>query len=110
VGSRDPFTLSEAEFDAVMTEIDEKLRQKSDRIPGREILAFAEYAAKFKVTFAHNHPTAVRIFKWFEDMYGDRLKMDWDFGRSVVLVKGDLCKIRGIRFYGSLPLVCGACQ
>src|ERR1035437_1506201 len=80
----DPFNLPEAEYVAVMTEIDEKLRQKSDRVPGREILGLAEYCAKFQVTLANNHPTTKRIINWFSQMYGDRLGMDWDFGRTEI--------------------------
>jgi HEPN domain-containing protein len=102
----DPFNLPEAEFDAVMTEIDAKLRQKSDRIPGREILGLAEYCAKFRVALANNHPTTKRITNWFKQMYGDRLAMDWDFGRTVVLLRGEVCKIRGIRFFGTLLMIC----
>jgi hypothetical protein len=94
-----PFNLSDAEFDAVITEIDTKLRQRSTRVPGREVLAFAEYSAKFNVAIRHDHPTAKRIFAWFDRTYGDRLRPDWDFGRTVVLVKGDVCKMRIIRFY-----------
>src|SRR5690349_4948842 len=89
-----------------MTEIDQKLRQKSDRIPGREIGGLAEYCAKFGIALANYEPTTKRIFDWFGRMYGNRLRMDWDFGRSIVLVKGEICRIRGIRFYGVLPLVC----
>jgi HEPN domain-containing protein len=102
----DPFNLPEAEFDAVMTEIDEKLRQKSDRVPGREILGLAEYCAKFQVTLANNHPTTKRIINWFSQMYGDRLGMDWDFGRTVVLSRGELYKIRGVRFFGTFLMIC----
>lgn len=43
---------------------------------------------------------------WFGRMYGERLAIDWDFGRSVVLVKGELCKIRGMLFFGSMPIIC----
>ena len=102
----DPFNLPEAEFDAVMTEIDAKLRKKSDRIPGREILGLAEYCARFRVALANNHPTTKRIINWFKQMYGGRLGMDWDFGRTVVLPRGEVCKVRGIRFYGTLLMIC----
>src|ERR1039457_2902724 len=102
----DPFALSDAEFDAVMTEIDNELRQRSDRIVGREMLGLLEFCAKFKVTLHNTHPTTKRITAWFERMYGDRLAIGWAFGTSIVPVKGELCRIRGLLFYGSMPIVC----
>jgi hypothetical protein len=103
---QDPFNLSDAEFDAVMTEIDSGLRQRSDRIPGREMLGLADFCAKFQITLHNTHPTTRRIMDWFGRMYGERLAIDWDFGRSVVLVKGEICKIRGMLFFGSMPIIC----
>src|SRR5712692_8944394 len=82
MGTKDPFNLPEAEFDAVMTEIDQKLRQKGDRIPGREIGGIAEYCSKFNVPLANYDPTTKRIIDWFTRIYGDRLNMDWDGQRT----------------------------
>jgi hypothetical protein len=106
VGYGDPLNLPEDEFDAVMTEIDKIIRARNGQIPGREIVGYAEYAKKFRVSFSSEHPAALRIFAWFERIYGDRLKMDWDFGRSAVLVQGEICKIRSERFYGTRIIVC----
>ncbi len=103
---QDPLNLSDVDFDAVMVEIDRTLRERSDKIPGREILGLAEFCAKFNLTLYNTHPTARRIIRWFTRMYGERLGIGWDFGRSVVLVKGEILKIRGLRFFGSIPLVC----
>jgi hypothetical protein len=102
----DPLNLSEAEFEAAMTAIDEDLRKRSNQVVGREVLGFFEYSQRYKVAIVNKHPVAIRIFDWFSRLYGDRLRMDWDFGRTVVLVKGDICRMRIIRFFGVLPLVC----
>jgi hypothetical protein len=106
VKAKDPFNLPEEEFETVMVEIDEKLRKRSDRIPGREMGGIAEYCAKFKLTLSSTHPTTKRIIDWFERTYGDRLKMNWDFGRSIVFILGDLYRIRCLRFYGTALFVC----
>lgn len=105
-GVMDPLNPTEAEFDTAMTEIDEELRRKSSRVVAREMLALAEYCHRYNVTIANYQPIAKRIFDWCKRLYGDRLNIDWDFGRTVVLVKGDLCKLRIIRFYGVMPIVC----
>jgi hypothetical protein len=106
VDTKDPLNLPDAEFDAVMTEIDRELRQRTDKITGREFLGFVEYCSVFKISIDTEHPTTRRIFDWFIRMYGQRLSMDWDFGRSVVFVNGELCKVRGIRFFGTMLFVC----
>lgn len=77
-----------------------------NKIPGRELIGYAEFVKKFRVGIASDHPTARRIFAWFGRIYGDRLKMDLDFGRSVVLVQGEICQIRASRFYGTMLIVC----
>jgi hypothetical protein len=106
VSQVDPFNLSDAEFEAVMIEIDATIRARSDRMPGRELVGMAEFTKKFKITLSNTHPTTLRIIGWFERMYGDRIKVDWDFGRSVVLIHGEICKLRGIRSYGTRLVVC----
>jgi hypothetical protein len=104
----DPLNLPEHEFDAVMNEIDEIIRARNGQIPGREIVGYAEFAKRFQVSFASDHPMAERIFSWFNKRYGDRLNMDWDFGQSVVLIQGDVYRIRVERFYGTRLVVCSS--
>ncbi len=102
----DPFNLSDSEFDAVMTEIDHELRQRSDRVPGRELRGIALFVRRFKVQIDNRHPLTRRIIGWFSHMYGARLGIDLDFGQTVALVNGEICKMRGARFFGNMLLVC----
>jgi hypothetical protein len=102
----DPLNPTDAEFEAAMTAIDEELRRRDSRVPAREMLALAEYCHRHNVTIANYQPIANRIFDWCKRLYGDRLNVDWGFGKTVVLAKGDVCKMRIIRFYGVMPIVC----
>ena len=104
--NKDPFNLSDVEFDKVMTEIDQIVRQKSDKVPGRELLAMSEFSTRFGVTMFGTHPTTKRLIDWFTRMYGDRLYIKWDFGQSVVLVQGEICKLQSVRFFGNLLVAC----
>jgi hypothetical protein len=106
VSEKDPLNLSDEEFDTVMTEIDAAIIQRGKKIPGRELAGWVEFCTRYRVSISNEHPTALRIFNWFTRMYGDRLNVDWDFGRSVALVKGEVCKIQGIRFYGPMVVAC----
>ncbi len=89
-----------------MLEIDATIRARSDRMAGRELMGIDEFTKRFSISLSNTHPTTLRIIGWFERMYGDRIKVDWDFGRSVVLVHGEICQLRGIRFYGTRLVIC----
>jgi HEPN domain-containing protein len=104
----DPFNLSEAEFDAVMTEIDAELRRDDDRIVGRELRGWIRYSQKFKITLSLGDPLATRVIKWFEVLYGERLLLDADFGKSIAVIRGDVYRMMCFRFYGVMYVICSA--
>jgi hypothetical protein len=101
-----PSHLSEAEFDAVMNEIDAELRLQSDRIVGREIRGWMNFCQRFNISAALDDPLADRIFDWFKTIYGDRLNLDADFGKSFVIIRGDAYRIRCFRLYGTVCAIC----
>ncbi len=111
MNSTDPLNMTDAEFGAAMAEITKEICGESDRIPGNEFWAIASFAKKYKVRLGIGSPevnesTTRRIADWFTSFYGERLTLDWDFGRTVVLLRDEIWKIRGLRFYGILPLIC----
>src|SRR6185312_4358455 len=83
----DGLHLSDAEFDAVMTEIDAELRRESDRIVGRGLRGCAKFSQRFRMSLIFGEPFADRIIDWFKAMYGDRLNVDMDFGKSFVVIR-----------------------
>src|SRR6185312_4340795 len=98
--------LSDAEFDAVMTEIDAELRRESDRIVGRGLRGCAKFSQRFRMSLIFGEPFADRIIDWFKAMYGDRLNVDMDFGKSFVVIRGDTYRMRCFRFYGVMYAIC----
>ena len=108
MSGNDPFNLSEAEFDAVMTEIDAELRLENDRIVGRELKGWIKYCQRFKVGSPLGDPLSTRIIKWFEVLYGERLSLDADFGKSIAVIRGDAYRMRCFRFYGVMYVICSA--
>jgi hypothetical protein len=101
-----PFNLTDSEFDTVMTEIDQELRQLSDQVPGREIGGIALFVRRFRVQIDNRHPLQQRIVDWFVRMYGDRLRLDRDYGQTIALVNDEPCRMRCPMFFGNLPVVC----
>ena len=106
LGTVDALNLPDAEFDAVMTDIDKTLRAKSEELEGREIHAFSEYCARFKIGITHDSPTAKRICEWMDRVYGDRIRVDFDLGKSVVLLQGVLYRMRCLRGFGKCIVTC----
>lgn len=104
----DPFNLPEADFDAVMMEIDAELRQESDRIIGREVRGWFKFCIRFKIDAPFGDDPTNRVIDWFEAMYGDRLNLDLDFGTSVILIRGDPYRVRCCRCFGHAFVVCSA--
>jgi hypothetical protein len=89
-----------------MVEIDQELRQQSDNVVGRPLGGLALFVGRFRVQIDNRHPLQLRIFAWFDRVYGDRLRIDRDFGQAIVLVNGESCKIRCPLFFANFPVVC----
>ena len=106
MGGFDAWNLPDKEFDAVMAEIDAELRKENDRIVGREIRGWMKFCQRFHISVALGDPVADRIVDWFNAIYGDRLNLDLDFGKSFVSIRGDTYRIRCYRFYGVMYAIC----
>lgn len=104
---------SEAEFNAAMEQIDQKLQRESVPIHARGTRASLEYARLFRLSFplARGGPAGTpgnysdkkvdaHIHDWFERRYGARQKIFMGPGRTAVLIRGDPWELR-------LPLVLG---
>jgi len=104
---------SEAEFVALIEEVDAELRSKHVAIPARELLAFSLVAQKLDVELRgfprKEEPTPgsygaedlpIRIIRWMRERYGDRLKMDFSPGTRLLDLRGNLWAMR-------LPLIYG---
>jgi HEPN domain-containing protein len=109
---------SQAEFDAVMGEIDAHLRQKYVQIHARAGHAALEYSGRFNLEFSiakaddvgtpRNYRDAkvgAHIRAWFDRKYGDRQKIFMGPGTTVLLIRGDPWEIRLPLIYGEVECV-----
>ena len=109
---------SSAEFDAVMNEIDDRLRQQGVPIHARAGHAALDYSGRYNLTF----PTAsdgdvgtpgnyvdvkveAHIRAWFDIKYGDRQNIFMGPGMSVVLIRGDPWELRVPLIFGEVKCV-----
>ena len=103
-------------FEAMMREIDAKLKAEGVDIPSRPISAVGEVSirhgdipiplgdgnVRMPPELERYRPLAAAIRKWYDDTYGDRIKIDMSAGRIVLLIEGDLYALRIPRFFGSV--------
>lgn len=107
------------EFDALMEEVDSTLQAKGVPIHAREIHAVGEVSKKFKIDLLlgplrkgatpnlyEGESLSAHIFHWFNQRYGERLKVDFSIGYSVVILKGDAWLLKCPLMYGTVTIVC----
>ena len=82
------------QLDRLMEEIDNQLREDGVPIEARPLMAGLMISRRFNCSFSLDSPLGIHINIWFNDRYGDRLKIDLNLGDTVVLIKGDPYKVR----------------
>lgn len=106
------------EFNDLMLEVDRELTISGYSIPQRPIHALRLVSEKFDIplpvtrpipTLKHEcvrfWPISERIYQWYEQQYGERMKMDFSPGCMVMLIEGDLWMLRFPRIFGSVSFV-----
>jgi len=100
------------EFNDFMERIDLKLKAKGVPIVGRQLQGAGEVAKTLKTNIYmvprslakpndfRNYSLSAHVVLWFDRRYGDRLKVDLSFGKTVVLINHDFYKAK-------LPFVWG---
>jgi hypothetical protein len=100
------FQISDADLHIALVEIDNQLRASNSKLFGRELHGWRLFCRKLNLTMAMSDPLASRIFDWFTKQYGDRLKGDLDFGKTVAEIRHDFYSLRLPRLYGSAIVHC----
>lgn len=102
-----PINFSPDELNATLLNIDSEMRREGVLIRARQIEGWRRFCVKHKVGgIDWHHPLSKRVFEWFSAVYGDRLNIDFDYGKTGVEVRGDIYEMRCIRFWGTLHLFC----
>ena len=90
-------------FEKLMITIDEDLRQREIPIPNRIFRAIDYICENFEIDVSWGDDLVKKVTVWFKEMYGERLKVNFDIGCSLVEIRGDLYKVK-------FPLVFGTCK
>jgi hypothetical protein len=105
-------------FEAMMADIDAKLKAEGTDIPSRPLLRAREVSMKYNLFMPLRRPSgglpddlrenadfAKSIRQWYDDNYGDRTKADFCVGTAVVNLDGDLYEMRVPRLSGEARFV-----
>ena len=110
---------SKEEFEVLMREVDAALQSQGIPIHIREIGAAREVAQRLGIDIPCELPRTPpmpgayevenlygHIVEWVRNRYGDRLKLPFANGYSVLLLRGDPWLIRFPVIYGTVTVVC----
>lgn len=112
------FPKGQLEFHELMLEIDRDLVSRGIAISGRPIMALGELSTKFglplpiskpRPNFFHESfqhwPILARVYEWYGQRYGERLKVNFSPGKMVILVEDDLWLMKFPRIFGEIRMV-----
>lgn len=115
--SRQP-PCTEEEFQALMRAVEDQLQQDGTPIPIRPIQGLALISKWLGVAQDISVPDrdpipdcyrgrdlTIRAYRWFDERYGDKLKMDFSPGRTVVLIRNDVWVVDLPLMYGSQTVI-----
>lgn len=110
---------NEEEFLQLMEWVDAVLSSKGVAIHARPIIALAEVGSHYGISMPGGplpdkpkpgsycgKNLSLRMSRWFEKRYGERLLIDSSVGRSVILLRGAVWLMRIPRVYGSTKIAC----
>ncbi|MDD5008303.1 MAG: hypothetical protein PHU49_12835 [Syntrophorhabdaceae bacterium] len=111
--------MTPSQFWDMMNEVDTFLASQNVPIHARPIRAFLEVGKRLHVNIliapAHkitdpilftSHNIATHISNWYDERYGDRLKIHMGPGSVAILIRGDAWKVVLPRVYGLVTYVC----
>ncbi|NBZ89801.1 hypothetical protein [Stagnihabitans tardus] len=106
------------DISVILREIDQSLREKAVPPHSRPVMAVIEFGKQFRISLplAKLPPGAPaelvatssytdRIQRWYEDVYGDLIKVDFsEKAKVAVLADGDIWELRVPLFYGTVVI------
>ena len=100
--------VDDRQFSALMAEVDVWLKEEEVPIFARPLQAVPVVCKKGGFSLILGEPLAERIKVWFDNQYGERLKVDLSLGYGPVVIGGDLYKMRSPSLFAGGQIVCTA--
>jgi|GEM_PF-3189485 len=87
-------------FESFMREINEELKDEQVPIEGRSLGALSKVSERYQCMLGWTDEEGAAISRWFHSRYGERMKMNFDIGKTLVCIDGDIYSV-------SLPMILG---
>lgn len=110
---------NEKEFNKLMEEIDDLLKNRNIPIYNRPIHAPIEIARRLKISFPlvpikgealpdvyHIDSLSAHIHNWYRRKYGDRLKAEMGIGKGIILIRNDPWRVVYPMIFGTISFIC----
>lgn len=110
---------NQEEFNSLMESIDEILKSRNIPMPARPLHGAREVAKQLKMNLIltvkesdaipgnySGRSLSGHVYKWFNERYGERLKIFFGPGSAVIIIRKDPYKMNFPRIYGSVKLIC----
>ena len=81
-------------FDNLMFTINQTLTQRDVQIPYRFLSAVDYVCAEFELNVSFNDEFIKKMKTWFDQLYGNRLKIDLCIGSTLVKIRGNLYLVK----------------
>lgn len=91
---------TDEDFNLVMEEIDQEMRDEEIPITAREIEGWLRFSSTFGLNLMDKDPLSIKIYRWYQQRYGERLKSDMELGSIGVMLRGDIYRMRFPIGYG----------
>lgn len=110
---------TEQEFNMLMEEIDNLLKNRNIPIYNRPIHSPIEIAKKLKISVPlvpimgeavpgiyHGDSLSAHIHNWYQRKYGDRLNVQMGIGTGIILIRNDPWRVIYPMIYGTVSFIC----
>lgn len=110
---------NEKEFNKLMEEIDDLLKNRKIPIYNRPIHAPIEIARRLKISFPlvsikgeavldvyHSDSLSAHIHNWYRRKYGDRLKAQMGIGNGIILIRKDPWRVVYPMIFWTISFIC----
>ena len=95
-------------FSELMAEVDVRLKKEEVAIFARPLQTIPIICQRGGFSLNMGEPLAERIKVWFDDQYGERLKVDMSLGYGPIVIRGDLYKMCSPWLFMGGRIVCVA--
>ncbi len=80
---------TDEDFNRLMEQIDAEMRDEGIPLTARSMEGGLRFSSTFELNLMGTDPLSIKVHRWFQRRYGDRLNIDMGIGSMGVILRGD---------------------